>query len=119
MAKTYELLLALAEGSNEEAQKGLIKSVESAIQKAKGELAQTEEWGKRTLAFPIKKSKIGYYFLVNFSGDETLPRILTDILRIEDSVLRFIIAEKAKPPKAKKSKKASVKVKKLDELVVR
>jgi small subunit ribosomal protein S6 len=118
MTKNYELLLALSEDTTEADQKGLIKSLEDIIGKAKGEISQTESWGKRSLAFSIKKNKNAFYYLVDFTGEGSLPKVLSDSLRIEDKVLRFIIAERQKPVKAKKKAKTAP-AKKLDELVVR
>jgi len=120
MLKNYELLVAFSEETPEAAQKELIDEISKIIEKAKGNLGETETWGKRALAFQIGKNKSGFYWLVNFTGEGNLPKVITDALRIEDSVLRFLVTEKEKPVKVDTKKKAKKPAtKKLDELVVR
>lgn len=98
----YELLLAIAEDQSEEEQKKILTGLTSIIEKAKGEVAQTDSWGKKALAFPIGKNKNAYYSLLNLKGNENLPKAVTDSLRIEDKVLRFLISRKVVVKKAKK-----------------
>ncbi|HEY4695050.1 MAG TPA: 30S ribosomal protein S6 [Candidatus Nanoarchaeia archaeon] len=119
MLKNYELLVAFGEETSEAAQKELIKEISATIEKSKGQVDQEEAWGKRALAYPIKKNKNAYYHLVTFSGEESLPKILTDTLRIEEAILRFIVIVRQKPSKVSKKKLKVATVKKLDELVVR
>ena len=38
-----------------------------------GEIAEVNEWGKRKLAYPINDKNEGYYVLVNFKSEGTLP----------------------------------------------
>ncbi|MFY9783381.1 MAG: 30S ribosomal protein S6 [Acidimicrobiales bacterium] len=50
-----------------------------------------DRWGKRPLAYEIKKRKEGYYVLVEFSGESTTVDELDRILTLSDEVLRFKI----------------------------
>jgi small subunit ribosomal protein S6 len=104
----YEVLIALSEKSSEEEQKKTIKELESLIEKAKGSVSNTESWGKRALAFPINKNTNAFFWLLNVEGNESLPKAVTDSLRIEDSVLRFLIEKKVTVKKAKKTAKKKV-----------
>lgn len=48
-------------------------------------------WGKRTLAFPIKKKEVGHYVVAQF---ETQPELLGEferLLKLEESLLRHLI----------------------------
>ena len=66
-----------------------------------GEAAPPElnHWGKRTLAYPIKKHETGYYVIAKFdaTGDQ-LPEFERAI-KLDESVLRFLVvlAENAQP----------------------
>ncbi len=50
-----------------------------------------DRWGKRPLAYEIKKRKEGYYVLVEFSGESSTVDELDRILTLSDEVLRFKI----------------------------
>lgn len=100
----YELMLALAQEQTEESQKKLIKEVEGTIEKAKGTAEKSEALGKKTLAYPIEGSKEGFYWLVNFEAGAETPKKLNDQLRIEDSVLRYLISKKDEIKKPSKKK---------------
>lgn len=98
----YELLLAIAEDQSEEEQKKILAGLTSVVEKAKGEVSQTDSWGKKALAFPIGKNKNAYYSLLNLKGSENLPKAINDSLRIEDKVIRYLISRKKIVKKAKK-----------------
>ncbi len=102
----YELMVALAEKESEESQKKLIKEIEANIEKTKGTTSSSEALGKKTLAFPIEGSSEGFYWLVNFEASAETPKKINDQLRIEDSVLRYLITriEEVKKVSKKKSK---------------
>ena len=115
----YELLVLFAEDTTEADQKKLVDAIKDLLEKNKGNLKNTENWGKKTLAFQIGQSKSGFYWLLNFEGPAVLPKKLSDSLRIEDHVLRSIITKSVVVKKiAKKTKKVEPK-KKLAETFIR
>jgi small subunit ribosomal protein S6 len=50
-----------------------------------------DRWGKRALAYEIKKRKEGYYVVVEFSGTAETVAELDRILGLSDEVLRYKI----------------------------
>jgi small subunit ribosomal protein S6 len=55
-------------------------------------------WGRRTLAYPIKKRTTGYYVVANF---ETEPSKLPEFeraIRLDEGVLRFLVVLNDNPP---------------------
>jgi small subunit ribosomal protein S6 len=50
-----------------------------------------DRWGKRALAYEIKKRKEGYYVVVEFSGNPETVAELDRILGLADEVLRYKI----------------------------
>ena len=115
----YELLVLFAENQTEPDQHKLVDAIKDTIEKNKGNLKNTESWGKKTLAFQIDQSKSGFYWLLSFEGSEVLPKKLTDQLRIEDSVLRFILTKADAAAKVKKPLKKIEPKKKLTETFIR
>lgn len=66
-------------------------------------IRQVNHWGKRTLAYPIKKHETGYYVVVQFTA---LPSQLAEferLIKLDESVLRHLVVidEGATPAAAK------------------
>lgn len=79
-----------------------------------GKVTNTDNWGKRKLAYPIKKSESAVYvfYTVEMPGENV--RKMESTLNITDEVLRFLITKpdlkkiaKAEVEKADKAKKAA------------
>jgi small subunit ribosomal protein S6 len=67
----------------------------------KGSVASANHWGKRTLAYPIKKKETGYYVVAQFeTAGELLPEYERAV-KLDESVLRYLVVlnegEPAKP----------------------
>jgi len=60
--------------------------------------AETNHWGRRTLAYPIRKRDTGYYVVANFETDpETLPEFERAI-KLDDAVIRHLVVLNDVPP---------------------
>lgn len=54
-------------------------------------VTNTNHWGKRTLAYPIKKREVGYYVIVQFHTDPTALAEFERAIKLDESVLRFLV----------------------------
>lgn len=70
--------------------------VEALITSHSGQVTKRDVWGRRQLAYKIKKKEYGIYAFVVFSGANTLVADMRRQLRINDSVLRFLVVKKDK-----------------------
>src|ERR1044071_9221945 len=71
----------------------------------KGEVTLTEDWGKRKLAYPIRKETRGQYTYLVYSGKAGVVPEVERNLRIHEHVLRFLtvnLAEEFDPVQFKK-----------------
>ena len=59
-----------------------------------GELTNVEEWGKKTLAYEVKKQKEGYYILFTFDAKPEFISELDRVLRLDEIVLKHMIIKK-------------------------
>ena len=92
--KDYELTLVLDPDLSSEDQKKLTEKIKKIIEDTKGKVEKVNDWGKRELAYPIKKKKMGFYFLWEIKlalGD--LDKIDKKI-KIEEGVMRYLIIRK-------------------------
>lgn len=87
---SYETLFVIDPDLTEEATKAMVEKFTKLIAD-NGEVVDTNEWGKRKLAYPINDKTEGYYVLVNFKSESSLPIELERIFGIAEGILRFIV----------------------------
>jgi len=79
-----------------------------------GKVTNTDNWGKRKLAYPIKKNESAVYVIYTLELPAQSVRKIESTLNITDEVIRFLITRpdlkaiaKAEAMKAEKAKKAA------------
>ena len=87
----YETIFILHPSLDEEAVKANIEKFKGVIENGKGVIENIDLWGRRKLAYEIKKQTEGIYVLVTYSAPSELPKELDRIFRISDSVIRHMI----------------------------
>jgi small subunit ribosomal protein S6 len=93
-APTYDLVILLdpqAEGST---RAKIVADARKAIE-AQGEFLRHDEWGDRTLTYPIDHKTAAEYHLLQFHATPELLSTLNRTLRIVDEVIRFRIIKLA------------------------
>ena len=93
MAKTtekYECMYILNPNLTEEETAALVEKFKALIE-ANGTLDETEEMGKRKLAYEINFISEGYYVLVKFTSGPEFPAELDRVFGITDGVMRSMI----------------------------
>ena len=66
----------------------------------RGEITATDVWGRRQLAFPIKKKNAGTYVIVQFStAQEGLPEF-ERLLKLDEELLRYLVVSHEGEPTA-------------------
>ena len=48
-------------------------------------------WGKRTLAYPIKRHQTGYYVVAQFEADPTALPEFERAIKLDEGVVRFLV----------------------------
>lgn len=86
--------------------------VAKAIENSGGKIIKEDNWGRRKLAYPIKKETHAIYRVYNLELPNQAPKIINDTLNITNEVLRFLLTKvdpkiKAILEEEKKSKESS------------
>ncbi|MFD3155369.1 30S ribosomal protein S6 [Haloimpatiens sp. FM7330] len=89
--RKYETIFILQPSLDDEAVNANIEKFKGIIENGGGQIENVDLWGKRKLAYEIKKVNEGIYVLINFTADSDLPKELDRNFRIADSVIRHII----------------------------
>ena len=90
----YELALVVSAKLDDETRAGVVDRAKEYITRFGGSLGETEEWGKRRLAYEIEKVTEGYYFFIQFEAEPDCPNELEARMRIMDNVLRYLVVRK-------------------------
>ena len=91
----YEVTVILSAKLEEEARAEMIERIKGYIVRYNGTVGEIEEWGKKRLAYEIQRQTEGFYYIINFEGDQTTPNGLESELRIIEPVLRYLVVRKA------------------------
>ena len=87
----YESMYILKPDMEEEKKDALVKRFSDIVEKSGGKVEKIDEWGKKRLAYPILYINDGYYVLMTFEAEPTLPAELERNYKIADDVLRYIV----------------------------
>ena len=74
----------------------MIERYKSTVEEAAGKIHRLEDWGRRHLAYPIKKIHKAHYVLMNIECDQATLEELEAGFRFNDAILRSqTLAQKA------------------------
>ena len=90
----YEVMFILDTTLDEEAKNAAVERFQKVITDGAGVIGKVDVWGTRKLAYPIQKKNEGYYVVVEFKAQPTLPKELDRRMKIADSVMRHLIVNK-------------------------
>ncbi len=98
---TYEIVAVLRPDLDEEALGAALTRISQRITEHGGSVASLERWGKRKLAYPVKKHRDGYYALLVFPLEAIRIASLRQVLGLNEDLLRFTLAtHRVKPAPA-------------------
>ena len=88
--RKYETVVVSRPGLELTDRQALHQKIQDVIQKHSGDLVVFEVWGKRRLAYPIKKNQKGYYTYYVYAADGGVTSELNAMLRLRDDVLKYL-----------------------------
>ncbi len=87
--KKYETIFILDPDLEEEQAQATVEKIKGIITQFNGEILKAEDWGKRKLAYDVKKKQKGQYILIHFAGTPALLSELERNFRVMDAVIKF------------------------------
>ena len=91
MTRQYEVVYIFDSALEETAINERLARFHALIQQPGGEAPQVNHWGKRTLAYPVKKHETGYYVVSKFDAVATALPEFERAIKLEEGVLRFLV----------------------------
>ncbi len=68
----------------------IISRIKETITNNGGEIRDIENWGRKRLAYMVKKSKIGYYAIFRFNAPSNIVAKLERFYSLEEQILRYL-----------------------------
>lgn len=89
--RKYEIMCLMSPDLSEEEFKALYEDVQKEVQNLGGEVQGVDVWGKRNLAYPVKKFTEGYYVVMNFLFPQSQLQEFERRLKLKEKILRYMI----------------------------
>ena len=89
MNRTYELMFIVRPDMVDEDLNKLVSMLESSVTSGHGTV-KSEIWGKRRLAYDLRKQREGTYAVIECSAEPTTIKEFERQLRLNEQVLRFM-----------------------------
>ena len=88
--RTYETVIVIDSLLKNEEIDEIVNKVERVISNNGGKIESIERWGKKRLAYEIKRRQYGYYVEIVFEAPPNVIRILEREYRLEENILRYL-----------------------------
>ena len=89
--RKYEFVCIIQPDLDETAFKGAVERVQGWVTESGGSVDKVDVWGRRRLAFPIRKQRDGQYVLLNVTLDPKSASDLERNIRYLETVLRHML----------------------------
>lgn len=89
--REYELIFIVHPDLDDTALKDVIEKVSGWITEAGGSVTKVDLWGKRRMAYSIRKQKEGQYVLLKTEMEPAFGATLERNLRFLEPVMRFLL----------------------------
>jgi small subunit ribosomal protein S6 len=87
--REYETIYILRPDVTRDAQERVAQRLNEVLSREKGKLTSIENWGRRSLSYPVSKHKRGVYVYLKYLGGGGLVSELERNLRVMDDVMKF------------------------------
>ena len=88
--RTYEVAFIAAPTLTPEELDAFIAQMQTVVEGKNGKVVKVDNWGKKPLAYKIKKYRDGYYVIFTLEADGPIIAELERRFRVADHVIRFL-----------------------------
>jgi small subunit ribosomal protein S6 len=92
--RSYEVVFIVHPDLDENALKGVVDRVQGWINDSGGSVDKIDQWGKRRMAYAIRKQREGQYVLMESQFAPTFTAELERNMRFLEPILRYSIISK-------------------------
>jgi len=89
----YEIVFLVHPDQSEQVP-AMIDRYKTIVEEASGSVHRLEDWGRRQLAYPIKKIHKAHYVLMNIECGLEVLREIENVFRFNDAIIRSLVQKK-------------------------
>ena len=89
--RDYEMVLVISPEGGDEGFPVTLERISQFIQERGGEIKNLDPWGRRRLAYPIRRFTEGFYAVFRIGLDPQAVRALENSLDLAEDVLRHLV----------------------------
>jgi small subunit ribosomal protein S6 len=107
--RTYEILFIADPNLGEPEVDALAEQVQGFVEKDGGRVEKVEKWGKRRLAYEIRRHREGSYVLFTVNGTGAVVREAERRMKVTDGIVRFLtvrVDEELRKAERRKARRA-------------
>jgi small subunit ribosomal protein S6 len=93
--RKYELMAILPAEADDKAVQGVTDRISQVLQEHGGQVGPINKWGRRRLAYELKRQSEGFYVVVEFQAEPDAVKELDRVLALADEVIRFKVVVRA------------------------
>ena len=87
----YELAVVVSANIEEEERTAVVDKCKALIERFGGAITEVDDWGKKRLAYEVRKMKEAFYYFIRFDAESTVPAEIESRVRIMDNVVRYLV----------------------------
>jgi small subunit ribosomal protein S6 len=88
--RTYEVVFIAAPTLTTEQLDAFVAQMQAVVQDKNGKVIKVENWGKKAMAYKLKRFRDGYYVILTIEADGAAIAELERRFRVSDFVIRFL-----------------------------
>jgi small subunit ribosomal protein S6 len=107
--RTYEILFIADPNLGEPEVDALAAQVQGFVEKDGGKLQKVEKWGKKRLAYDVRRHREGYYVLLVVDGTGAMVKEVERRIKVTDGIIRYLtvrVDEELRKAERRKAKRA-------------
>lgn len=89
--RTYETLFIVQPNATDEEVQAVTQGVENLVTQDGGNVMVSDIWGKRRLAYEVKRFNEGIYVLIRFEASPRLIDTLENQFKLNDDIIRYLV----------------------------
>ena len=101
----YETGFLVAPGMTEDEAEAIVQQLAEVVAQRSGRMIRIERWGKRRMAYAIRKAQEATYVFFHYEGEAEIPAELGRRFRQMDTVIRHLTLAKETRMNIRKKKK--------------
>jgi small subunit ribosomal protein S6 len=86
----YESAVLINAALDDQQIDSILSRIKDLITNNGGQIREIDNWGRKRLAYPVEKSKIGYYAIFRFDAPSDIVAKLERIYTLDEQILRFV-----------------------------